>query len=261
MIDSTCSQESSSPVAVPLPAAEPPLASILLVEDDHLFATEVRNYLEKNHFQVLLRRDGEQLEELIREEKFDVIMLDWMLPGRDGLSLCRALRPLTNSLLLILTARIGERYEVQALESGADDYLAKPLRPRVLLARLRAHLRRHPLIADGVEEQSRTTTSTESIRCGALEIERRQRLVSISREPLRLTDSEYELLLFLAERSGYVVSREELSYSLRGVRYDGLDRSIDLRISRLRRKLSVRLPEQEVIRSVRGIGYMMVELP
>ena len=261
MIDSIASSEPSSSAKSTSPATEPPLASVLLVEDDHLFATEVRSYLEKNRFQVLVRRDGERLEELIQEEQFEIVILDWMLPGRDGLSLCRALRPLTSSLLLILTARVGERYEVQALESGADDYLAKPLRPRVLLARLRAHLRRHPLIASGSAEQHQTSTQTESIHCGALEIERRQRLVTVSGESLRLTDSEYELLLFLAERSGYVVSREELSYSLRGVRYDGLDRSIDLRISRLRRKLHSALPEQEVIRSVRGVGYMMVELP
>ena len=158
-----------------------------------------------------------------------MVVLDIGLPGIDGISICRTVRDDFEGPILILTARGDEIDEVVALEVGADDYMSKPVGPHALLARLRVHLRR--------AGQSGTEATTTRISVDDLLIDTTNRSVSIGDHNIDLTTAEFDLLWLLAKNAGKVIPRDELYQELHGVRYDGLDRSIDLRVSRLRKKI------------------------
>jgi DNA-binding response OmpR family regulator len=226
---------------------------VLLVEDDVQLAGLVREYLERYEFEVHLEHRGDRATERVRAIKPDILVLDLNLPGRDGLEICREIRGDFNGPIAMFTARDEDVDEVVGLELGADDYLTKPVEPRVLLARLRSLLRRYRAIA---------SFSSDSIGgqlvFGGLLIDSRARTLTLNGESIELSTGEFDLLWLLATTAGRVVDRDSALKTLRGFGYDGLDRSVDIGISRLRRKLNDNAHHPYRIKTVRGRGYLFV---
>ncbi len=230
-----------------------PLASprILLVEDDLKLAALVREFLESNGLEVSWEARGDAAPGRILAEQPDLVVLDLNLPGLDGLEVCRRVRGEYRKPILMLTARGEELDEVLGLEIGADDYVAKPARPRVLLARIRSLLRR-----DARSEGAPPGAEGARLELGDLTIDAQRRSVHLAGEEVELTTAEFDLLWLLAARAGQVLSREQIYHELRGIDWDGLDRSVDLRVTRLRRKLGDDARHPRRIKSVRGAGYL-----
>ena len=222
---------------------------ILLVEDDERLAELTAEYLTKNDMQVTIEPRGDTAEARILAEQPDLVMLDVMLPGKDGFEVCRAVRPNYRGVILMLTARDEDFDQILGLEMGADDYIAKPVQPRVLLARIKALLRRLPT-NDGPASES------EKMVFGQFNISQSTRTAVLSGENIDLTTAEFDLLWLLATHAGNVLSRDDLLQELRGIGFDGLDRSIDARISRLRKKLNDDPENPTRIKTVRGKGYL-----
>jgi DNA-binding response OmpR family regulator len=222
--------------------------SVLLVEDDVRLAELVRSYLQSIGFQVSVEHRGERVIERVQQEPVDLIILDLGLPGQDGLSLCRELRTGYQIPILILTARNSDIDHVLGLELGADDYVIKPVEPRVLVARINALLRR---------SKPANAPEAKTLRFGALSINTAARSVLLDDQAIGLSSNEFDLLLFLASHAGTIQSRETLYQQLYRREYNGLDRTLDVRISHLRRKLGD-TGEPEKIRTVWGHGYLFV---
>jgi DNA-binding response OmpR family regulator len=221
---------------------------ILLVEDDKELASMVADFLFSNGFDVLVEGRGDKAAERIINENPDAVLLDVNLPGLDGFGVCRAVREDYPGAIIMLTARGEEVDEVLGLEFGADDYMAKPVRPRALLARLRVHLRR------GIPEEH---ASSQPIIVGSLIVDSTRRRAELDGKILDLSTAEFDLLKLLADNAGHTLSRNEIHQAIHGMRYDGMDRSIDLRISRLRRKLGDDPAKPQRIKSIRGTGYQL----
>ncbi len=219
---------------------------VMLVEDDARLAELVTEYLSGYEFAVDLVSRGDQALERFKALSPDVVVLDLMLPGLDGMVVCRQIRETSEVPILILTAREDSYDEVSGLEQGADDFVNKPVQPRVLLARLRALMRRTAQVKGGLD--------TRVLQFGALRIVTTDRSVVWRGEPCVLSNTEYKLLLVLAEAAGRVLSRDALLKKMRGIEFDGLDRSIDNCISKLRRKFDD--AESEKIKTVWGEGYL-----
>lgn len=226
---------------------------ILIVEDDERLATLTREYLENNGLQVSVEGDGGKAVDRILNEKPDLVVLDLMLPGEDGVSICRRVRSQYYGQILMLTARTDDLDEVLGLEMGADDYVAKPVRPRVLLARIRALLRRSVV---PVEE---TLAEKSSLRFGPLVVDNSMREAWLNEQSVELTSAEFDLLWLLCSNAGRVLSREEIFAQLRGIEYDGQDRSIDVRVSRIRPKIGDDPMYPRLIKTVRSKGYLFVK--
>ncbi|QKE63984.1 response regulator [Aquipseudomonas campi] len=225
---------------------------ILIVEDDQRLAELTREYLESNGLKVAIESDGAKAAARILKEQPDLVVLDLMLPGEDGLSICRKVRGQYGGPILMLTARTDDMDEVLGLEMGADDYVCKPVRPRVLLARIRALLRRREGHAEvGVESQRR-------LQFGQLVIDSAMREAWLREQSIELTSAEFDLLWLLAANAGRILSREEIFTALRGIEYDGQDRSIDVRISRIRPKIGDDPMHPRLIKTVRSKGYLFV---
>jgi DNA-binding response OmpR family regulator len=225
------------------------MSLVLLVEDDLRLSELVRSYLQSNGFAVRIEGRGDQVVERVRSESPDLVVLDLGLPGKDGLAVCRELRAASFEVpILILTARDNDIDHVVGLELGADDYVVKPVEPRVLVARIQALLRR-----------SRTPAAAEpkTLKFGSLTIDAAARAVTLNDAPVTVSSSEFDLLLFLASHAGEVQSRETVYRQLYKRSYDGLDRTLDVRISQLRRKLGD-TGEPERIKTVWGHGYLFV---
>jgi two-component system OmpR family response regulator/two-component system response regulator RstA len=222
---------------------------ILLVEDDAELASMVADFLEANGIAVEVEGNGTEAANRIPNESFDGLVLDIGLPGMDGISICKSVRSGFDGPILMLTARGNEIDEVVALEVGADDYMAKPVRPRALLARLRVHLKR----SQGEANESSNTR----IDIGRLSIDSSSRTMTIDGNSIKLTTAEFDLVWLLATNAGSVISREKMYEKLHGVEYDGVDRSIDLRVSRLRKKVGDDPNLPRLIKSIRGVGYLM----
>ena len=220
---------------------------IVLVEDDHQLAELIRDFLETYDFQVTTVADGLAAVDIILQLQPDLVILDVMLPGQSGMDVCRQIRADYRGMILMQTALDDDIDQVMGLELGADDYVVKQVQPRLLLSRIRALLRR----------QERLGANPHQIKLGSLLIDTQLRQVLINNQPVKLTTSEFELLLLLAAHVGHVVSRDEIAQSIRGFEYDGLDRSIDRRISRLRRRLDDDPNEPILIKTVRGQGYQL----
>ena len=232
-------------------------ARILLVEDDERLAQLVSDALTKAGWQVTHAARGDDGEALMRREHFDVVLLDGHLPGKDGFDVLRDVRRDFTGRIVMLTARDDDIDQVLGLEGGADDYITKPVAPRVLLARLKALLRREaPKVGIAVTAGTAPGADRRVMRFGTLELNPAAREVTLSGHALALTTAEYELLHFLAERAGQVVSRDDIMQGLRGLEFDGLDRAIDARISRLRRKIGDDADTPSRIKTVRGQGYL-----
>ena len=225
---------------------------ILLIEDDARLAELTATYLEQNGLRTAVEGRGDRAIERFAREKPRLVLLDLLLPGRDGLSICRELRKHHDVPILMLTARDTDLDHVIGLEAGADDYVMKPVDPMVLLARVRALLRR------AERGTSATGERKADLTLGALRISETSREVWLSGKPVTLTTQEFELLSLLAHRAGELVSRDEVFRTMRGIDYDGLDRSIDGRVSKLRRKLGDDAAAPTRIKTVWGKGYLLV---
>ncbi len=224
---------------------------ILLVEDDLRLADLTAEYLRQNGLSVVIESRGDQALSRFNALHPRIVLLDLMLPGTDGLTVCRELRKIFDGPILIFTARDSDIDQVIGLEAGADDYVAKPVDPMVLLARTRALLRR-------TTPRDAKTGPGGDIVLGGLRISEASQQVWLDGESVQLTTHEFELLRLLACNAGKILSRDELFQSLRGIEYDGLDRSIDGRISKLRRKLHDNADEPARIKTVWGRGYLLV---
>ena len=227
---------------------------ILLVEDDANLADMVRDFLVGEGYQVSWESNGAIAAERLQRDAYDAVVLDIGLPGLDGFDVCRQVRPHFHGPIIVLTARGDEMDEVVALEVGADDFVRKPVRPRALLARLKSHFRRAEAIAPAEPAEP-----VEEICVGTLSIHPTNRSVLLSGQSVELSTAEFELLEFLARRAGHVVPRKQIYLELLEIPYDGLDRSIDLRISRLRRKLGDDPNTPTRIKSIRGVGYLLAK--
>ena len=225
---------------------------VLLIEDDARLAELTATYLEQNGLRVAVEERGDRALDRFTREKPRLVLLDLLLPGKDGLSICRELRRVHEVPILILTARDTDLDHVIGLEAGADDYVMKPVDPMVLLARVRALLRRSERGAGSASERKQDLT------LGALRISETSREVWLQGQSVSLTTQEFELLSLLAHRAGELVSRDEVFRSMRGIDYDGLDRSIDGRVSKLRRKLGDDAASPTRIKTIWGKGYLLV---
>ncbi|MCM8595891.1 winged helix-turn-helix domain-containing protein [Accumulibacter sp.] len=229
---------------------------ILLVEDDDRLARLTAEYLAKNGFDVLIESRGDLAETRIAEEHPELVVLDVMLPGKDGFEVCRAVRPAYQGVILMLTARDEDFDQILGLELGADDYIAKPVQPRLLLARIKALLRRAPGSPGTAPGEAREAGEPVELAFGHFRISQATRSTHLGKESIELTTAEFDLLWLLARHAGNILSRDDLLQELRGIGFDGLDRSIDARISRLRRKLGDDPENPTRIKTVRGKGYL-----
>jgi len=222
---------------------------ILVVEDDEKLAALVSEFLVKEGFAVEMVHRGDEAVPRILHSPPDLVILDLMLPGLDGFEVCKQVRDRYPGFILMLTARNEDVDEILGLELGADDYVTKPVRPRVLVSRIRALLRRHP--------DEPAADAGEPVACGNLHIDPRNRTATHAGNTLDLSSGEFDLLLYLARRPGEIIDRDMLYQAVRGIEYDGLDRSIDLRVARLRKKLGDDAKQPTLIKSVRGVGYLL----
>ena len=224
---------------------------ILLVEDDRRLADLTAEYFQQNGLSVAVESRGDKALAHFARVKPRVVLLDLMLPGVDGLTICRELRETFDGPILIFTARDSDIDQVIGLEAGADDYVTKPVDPMVLLARTRALMRR-------VETLDKPAAAGGDIVLGALRVSPSAQEVSLDGKPVQLTTHEFALLVLLAKHAGTVLSRDDIFHNLRGIDYDGLARSIDGRISKLRKKLDDSATEPTRIKTVWGKGYLLV---
>ncbi len=221
---------------------------VLMVEDDRRLAELTARYLTGHHVRVTLMRDGVEGEAEALRHSYDCVILDLMLPGRDGVEVCRRLRARADVPIIMVTARGEEADRVLGLESGADDYLTKPFSPRELLARIRANVRR---------ARGQTGPGRATMRCGRLTLEPGSLRVTLDGAPIEVTAYEFALLHALAERPGRVLTREQLLDVAKGSAELAFDRSIDVHVSRLRAKLGDDARRPQLLKTVRGAGYVL----
>lgn len=229
-------------------------AKILIVEDDPSLAGALQDFLESEGFITDIEADGLRAIDRIRQEPPAAVLLDLGLPGADGFEVCEAVRPEFVGAIIMLTGSLGDNEHIKGLEAGADDYVTKPVSTPLLLARLKALLRRIEQISEATDV-SITGTDNKRIEQGPLVIDRRARETYIDGEPIRLTTFEFDLLWLLARRAGTPVSRDELYLELLEREYDGLDRTIDVHISRLRKKLMEFGGDADWVKTIHGKGY------
>lgn len=223
---------------------------ILLVEDDLELAEWMQDYLNSKGFKCTLCHRGDEAVGLIQSHNPDIVILDGMLPGLDGFDVCKAVRPEFSNAIIMVTARDEEIDEVIGLEVGADDYLTKPIRARALLTRIRKYLDRQTRDSQIPETPSQRLTFNNLI------IDNQAMHVMLNKEPVNISSNEFEVLWLLASQAGKLVTREDLVHQIRGFDYDGFDRSIDLRVSRLRKKLGDDPAQPFRIKTVWGKGYL-----
>ncbi|EAQ63409.1 Response regulator receiver:Transcriptional regulatory protein, C-terminal [Marinomonas sp. MED121] len=224
-------------------------AKILLVEDNEMLSASIAEYLEMEGYIVTVEANGIIAQQRILNEQPDLVILDLMLPGRDGVSICRQVRDQFDGFILMFTAKEDEIDQIIGLEIGADDYLVKPVKPRLLLAKINSFLRRKDLVIEQDDEM---------VRHGQLCIDKQRRQVTYKGLTIDITAAEYEALLLLAQHSGEILSREFMAQHLKGLEYDGLERSTDNRISQLRKKLNDNARSPEKIKTIRSKGYLFV---
>ncbi|ATC94017.1 response regulator transcription factor [Pseudoalteromonas tunicata] len=225
---------------------------ILLVEDDLSLAQWVSEYLTEQGFHVILCHRGDYVVRLVKQHDPILVLLDIMLPGMDGISVCRELRSFYQQPVILLTAKGEEVDEVIGLEVGATDYIIKPVRPRALLARIKSALR---------AAQPSTQLSDEPveyIEVGQLSIDLRSRNVKVANKEVVLSNAEYSLLSFLASNADKVLDRDSVFMATKGREYDGLDRSVDVLISALRKKFADDPQNPQKIKTIWGQGYLLV---
>ena len=225
---------------------------VFLVEDDDSLASLVKDYLELQGYRVSVESHGDKATDRILAEQPDIAILDIMLPGKNGLDICRELRAQVDMPVMMLTARTDEIDQVVGLEVGADDYMCKPVQPRLLMARINALLRRSQQTNNTTEENSSELTF------GKLVVHATKQEVHFDGTALELTTNEVELLIHFARNADQVLTRDDLLSQLRGFGYDGLDRTVDMLVSRLRKKLGDDPAKPKRIKTVWKKGYLFV---
>lgn len=229
-------------------STEAPL-TVLYAEDDERLARLTSQYLEAQGVVVWTVTRGDRVISELIAVRPDVVLLDLMLPGLDGLDVCREIRARADVPIIMVTARTSEADRVLGLEGGADDYVTKPFQSRELLARIRAQARR---------ARGESGPRAEQITIGSLVVDAGTMEASIGGVPLALTTNELNLLHLLAQRAGRVMSREQIQHLLRGTADESFERSVDVVISRLRSKLEADPRNPRLLKTVRGVGYMLV---
>ncbi len=219
---------------------------ILIIEDEAKIAAILKEYLEKSGYRATISGRGDQAVALVRKLSPDLMLLDLMLPGMDGMSICREVKKFSTIPIIMITAKVEEIDRLLGLEIGADDYICKPFSPREVVARVKAVLRRvHP-------------ESTENnLSIGPIALDEAGYVAKVNGKALDLTPSEFKLLQVLISQPGRVFSRDELLARVQGYDCDGYDRTIDSHIKNLRKKIAIHLPDQEIITTIYGLGYKM----
>lgn len=229
------------------------MPTVLLVEDDPKLARVICDYLMEHGYEVTVEMYGNIAVRRIIEENPDAVILDINLPEMDGFAICRQVRNAYQGAIIMLTARTGDMDEVLGLELGAEDYLTKPVRPTVLLARLGVHLKRGTVAKGSFDD---------TLHVGDLRVFPKRRMVELRGKSIDLKAAEFDLLVVLARSPGTIITRSDLFDRCNpGETFDFRDRSIDLRISRLRKKLQDDPNQPKLIVSIRGNGYMLVDQP
>lgn len=251
MLQQPAAARAAAAAAAIIPAMSTAARKLLVVDDDPKLRELLRRYLSENQFEVSLAQDAPSMNRLMLREHFDLIVLDLMLPGEDGLSIVRRLRGANDRTpIVMLTAKGDDVDRIVGLEMGADDYLPKPFEPRELLARVRAVLRRRGAAAPVAPD------AAQPLRFGRLEIDRGAREVRVDGVPRTLTSHQFELLVALAESAGRVLSREQLMERVRGESLEAFDRSIDVHVGRIRAAIEDDPRHPRRIVTVRGAGYV-----
>ncbi|HBZ15625.1 two-component system response regulator RstA [Pantoea sp. NPDC088449] len=227
---------------------------IVYVEDEPEVGELIAAYLGRHDIEVIVETRGDRAEATIAAHDPDLVMLDIMLPGKDGMTLCRDLRASWQGPIVLLTSLDSDMNHILSLEMGANDYILKTTPPAVLLARLRLHLRQaqvgQPEVTPAIQSSQRV------LRFGSLTIDSLNRQVTLFDENIILSTADFDLLWELANHAGQILNRDALLKTLRGVSYDGMDRSIDVAISRLRKKLYDSATEPFRIKTIRNKGYL-----
>lgn len=238
------------------------MKQILVVDDESAILTLIEYNLKQAGFQVTLASDGREAYQKIHNETFDLIVLDVMLPGMDGVELCRTVRKEgVETPIILLTAKSEEYDKVIGLELGADDYMTKPFSPRELIARIKAILRRSDTTRKHKEtamnDSNNDTENSEDniIQAGDITIYEDRYEVQVRSDWVELTPKEFELLVYLAKRQGRILSREQLLSNIWQFDYAGESRIVDVHISHLREKIERNSKKPEYIKTVRGFGY------
>ncbi|EMD9271807.1 two-component system response regulator RstA [Cronobacter malonaticus] len=232
------------------------MSKIVFVEDDPEVGELIAAYLGRHDIDVIVESRGDRAEAVIERENPDLVLLDIMLPGKDGMTLCRDLRTRWQGPVVLLTSLDSDMNHILSLEMGASDYILKTTPPAVLLARLRLHLRQHMAAAPVAAENAPMLQPHKALRFGTLCIDPLNRQVTLVGEQVALSTADFDLLWELATHAGQIMDRDALLKNLRGVTYDGLDRSVDVAISRLRKKLNDSATEPYRIKTVRNKGYL-----
>jgi DNA-binding response OmpR family regulator len=237
------------------------IAHILIVEDDISLAQWMEKYLVLKNYRVSVITRGDLAVDFIKEQNPDIVVLDGMLPGLDGFEVCKAVRPTFTNTIIMVTARDEEIDEVLGLDAGADDYLTKPLRARALLARIEKCLQRQSpaVLQEPILESDKANDDSIKLTLGSFIIDSQARSVILDDKTINISTNEFDLLWILAQRAGQTVTRDELMILLRGFEYDGFDRSVDLRISKLRKKLNDNATQPFRIKTIWGKGYLLVK--
>jgi DNA-binding response OmpR family regulator len=229
---------------------------VLVVDDEQALATVIASYLEREGFAVDLAHDGPSAVAAAREHRPDLVVLDVMLPGFDGVEVCRQVRGFSDAYIIMLTARDEEVDKVVGLSVGADDYLVKPFSPRELIARVRAMLRR-PRSVTGPADEADPAPESEPLAVGGLLVDTVAHRASLDGEPVDLTRTEFDLLATLAARPRAAFTRRQLIDAVWGPEWYGDEHVVDVHIGHLRRKLGDDAANPAHIRTVRGVGYGM----
>lgn len=224
---------------------------ILIVEDDIELAEWVAEFLKVKGYDVTLCHRGDEAVPLILESQPDIVILDGELPGLDGVDVCQKVRPGFDNAIIMVTARDEELDEVLGLKMGADEYLTKPIRARALLTRIEKFLTKQ-------QDKATPFLNTNKLQFNELIIDKLAMAVQYQEKLIKVSTDEFDLLWILASRAGETVPRTELIAELRGFDYDGFDRSVDMKISRLRKKLGDNSSEPARIKTIRGKGYLFV---
>ena len=227
------------------------MRTILVVDDDDRIRTLLAEYLGGRGYEVLVAADGESGLEQVRSNAVDLVVLDVMMPGKDGLSVLRELRAVGALPVIMLTARGEDTDRIVGLELGADDYLAKPFNPRELVARIEAVLRRTEV----------ASLQGTLLRAGPLVVDEDRRVVTLDGNVIDLTTTEFEILRVLVANAGRVIARERLMELARGEEYAAFDRSVDVHVSHIRKKLGEDTKDPVFVKTVRGVGYTMPRDP
>ena len=235
--------------------ATPRQNRILVVDDDARIRDLLRRYLTQEGFEVLLAEDSRALNKQLTRETVDLIVLDLMLPGEDGLTICRRLRAANDTTpIIMLTAKVEDVDRIVGLEVGADDYLPKPFNPRELLARIHAVLRRRP----PQEAPGAPSGDNEVVSFGPFSFDLGTRVLQKNGEELPLTTGEFAMLKALVRHPRQPLSREKLALLARGREFEPFDRSLDVQVSRLRKLIEEDAAAPRYIQTVWGVGYVFV---